>query len=126
MSPNGTIGVSFYDTRNDSTGKKTDQYFTFSSDGGLTWAPNVKVTSAQSDESGSGDPNDYGDYQNIAASATNWFAPVWTDSRRPGAHNRLLQGTDNQLRFHLIRHCPTHDAARVQVQPRCQVRPTAA
>ncbi|HEX9311767.1 MAG TPA: sialidase family protein [Actinomycetota bacterium] len=85
VSPNGTIGVSFYDTRNDPTGKKTDQFFTFSTDGGLTWAPNVKVTSAQSDESGSGDPNDYGDYQNIAASVANWFAPVWTDSRRPGA-----------------------------------------
>jgi len=81
VSPNGTVALSFYDTRNDSTGKKTDQYISFSTDGGVTWSANQRVTTAQSDESGAGDPNDYGDYEGNDASATNFFQAVWTDSR---------------------------------------------
>src|SRR5439155_18361278 len=63
VAPDGTIGVSFYDTRNDLTDKKTDIYWSFSTDGGDTWSPNARVTRAQSDESGFGDANDYGDYE---------------------------------------------------------------
>jgi len=85
VSPNGTVAVAFYDTRNDSTNKKTDTYISFSTDGGVTWSANQKITTAMSDESGFGDPNDYGDYQGIDASPANWFAISWTDSRIPGA-----------------------------------------
>jgi len=51
----------------------------------VTWSDNQKTTTAVSDESGFGDPNDYGDYQGIDASPANWFAISWTDSRIPGA-----------------------------------------
>jgi len=81
VSPNGTVGVSFYDTRADSTNKKTQQFATFSRDGGVTWSANKLVSSAQSDESGPGDPNDYGDYQGLDAGPRGSFAQVWTDSR---------------------------------------------
>ena len=84
VSPNGTVGVSFYDTRGDQpANKKTQQFVTFSRDGGVTWSANKLVTTAQSDESGPGDPNDYGDYQGLDAGPRGAFAQVWTDSR-PG------------------------------------------
>jgi hypothetical protein len=89
VSPDGTVGISFYDTRNDATNKKTDRYISFSSDCGVTWSANQKLTTAMSDESGAGDPNDYGDYEGGSAGAlgaTNFFQGVWTDSR-PGAKN---------------------------------------
>ncbi|TML01298.1 MAG: exo-alpha-sialidase [Actinobacteria bacterium] len=86
VSPNGTVALSFYDTRNDPNGKKTDQYISFSTDGGATWSANQRVTKVQSDESGAGDPNDYGDYEGGDASSTNFFQAVWTDSR-PTATN---------------------------------------
>jgi len=84
VSANGTVGVSFYDTRNDQpSNHKTDQFIAFSTNGGDAWSVNQKVTTAQSDESGAGDRNDYGDYEgNDAFGAAKWRV-VWTDSR-PG------------------------------------------
>lgn len=82
VSPKGVVGLSFYDTRNDPNDEKTDQYIAFSPDG-VSWSPNVKITTAQSDESGPGDPNDYGDYQGLDAAGRGFFQAVWTDSR-PG------------------------------------------
>jgi hypothetical protein len=86
VAPDGTVAVSFYDTRDDLTDKKTHQYVSFSTDGGDTWSANVRVTTGQSDESGFGDPNDYGDYEGSDASVAGWYAIVWTDSR-PGTKN---------------------------------------
>jgi hypothetical protein len=81
----GLVGLTWYDTRNDGTSKKTDQYFSSSLDG-ATWSANKKVTNAQSDESGSGaDGNDYGDYEGLDVGPAK-FAPIWTDSR-PGTLN---------------------------------------
>jgi hypothetical protein len=84
VAPNGTVGVAFYDTRDDNTlDEKTHTYISFSTNGGVTWTANERVTTGQSDESGAGDPNDYGDYQGIDTSSTSFFQVVWTDSR-PG------------------------------------------
>jgi hypothetical protein len=87
VSPTGTVAVAFYDTRDDNQADhKTNTYISYSADGGTTWSADGRVTSAQSDESGAGDPNDYGDHQGIDASSANWFQVVWTDSR-VGAKN---------------------------------------
>jgi hypothetical protein len=80
--PNGTVGVSFYDTRNDATNGKTDRYVAFSRDG-ARWTRNLKVTTAMSDETNSPDGNDYGDYQAIDG-AVGLVQLAWTDSRQPG------------------------------------------
>jgi hypothetical protein len=77
----GTIHVAWYDTRNDPNRQKTDIYYTKSTDGGLTFLPEVKVTSAMSDETTSGASADqYGDYGGLAARGGNAY-PFWSDRR---------------------------------------------
>jgi hypothetical protein len=90
VAPNGTVGVSFYDTRTDPAGKKTNRVIAFSTDGGATFGPNIKVTTHTSDETTAFDPNQYGDYQNSDASVDNLFYLTWTDDRQP-------QGAEEQF-----------------------------
>jgi hypothetical protein len=80
---NGTVNLAWYDARNDSKNKQVDVYFQSYSSAGVPSGPNVKVTTAQSDESNprTNNPNQYGDYMGIAASGGFAF-PVWTDHRK--------------------------------------------
>lgn len=88
---NGDVNLSFYDTRNDKTGNgfATDVYFTQSADGKAWLSPNVRVTTASSNEhdcsgtfpcSGIDYGNQYGDYEGLA-SFGGVSHPIWTDSR---------------------------------------------
>jgi hypothetical protein len=89
----GDVNLSFYDTRNDTTGSRfqTDVYFTQSSDSGATFlSPNVRVTTASSNEHdcnglfpcpGIDYGNQYGDYEGLV-SYGGVSHPIWTDSRR--------------------------------------------
>ena len=102
---NGVVNVSFYDTRNDTTGFRymTDTYLSRSSDGGASFAPNVRVSTASSNEHdcNGGFPcasinygNQQGDYEGIVAYG-GVAHPIWTDSRRnqepaPGCTTRGL------------------------------------
>jgi hypothetical protein len=47
----GSVSVSWYDTRNDPTRRKTDIFFALSTDGGVSFGPNVRVTTESTDES---------------------------------------------------------------------------
>jgi hypothetical protein len=77
----GTVHVMWRDTRNDSSRKKTDIYYTKSVDGGATFMPEVKVTSVMSDETTAGaSPDQYGDYEGLAAFMS-CASPFWTDRR---------------------------------------------
>jgi hypothetical protein len=79
---NGTIGAIYYDTVADPNRKKVDVYYQMSSDGGATWQPAVKVTTAMTDEtvSGADSGNQFGDYNSLSGYA-NAFFPSWTDRR---------------------------------------------
>lgn len=89
----GDVNLSFYDTRNDTTGSRymTDTYFTQSNDGGVSFrSPNVRVSSVSSNEHDCGGlfpcpginyGNQQGDYEGIV-SYGGVSHPVWTDSRR--------------------------------------------
>jgi hypothetical protein len=78
----GSVNLSWNDTRNDPTHVSTDIYYARSTDGGVSFAPNVKVTSAMTNESccGADLGNQYGDYEGIAAYGGS-IHPVWTDRR---------------------------------------------
>lgn len=89
----GDVNLSFYDTRNDTTGSRfqTDVFFAQSTDGGAAFlSPNVRVTTASSNEHdcnglfpcpGIDYGNQYGDYEGLV-SFNGVSHPVWTDSRR--------------------------------------------
>ncbi len=101
----GSVNISWYDTRNDPARRRTDFFFARSTDGGLTFSPNVRVTTQPTDEScpacedliaqtgftsstirfcrrncDSEIFNQYGDYTGIASFA-GISHPVWTDRR---------------------------------------------
>ncbi len=89
---NGVVNASFYDTRNDTTGAQymADIYLSRSSDGGATFAPNLRVSTASSNEH---DCNglfpcpaiDYGDQQGDYSGLVAFGGvahSIWTDSRR--------------------------------------------
>jgi hypothetical protein len=89
---NGEVDVSFYDTRNDTTGSRyeTDIYLARSADGGATFGPNVLVTNARSNEHDCAGVfpcaainygNQQGDYSGLVAYG-GVAHPIWTDSRR--------------------------------------------
>ena len=88
---NGVVNVSFYDTRNDTTGQRymTDTYLARSSDGAATFGANVRVSTVSSNEhdcngvfpcSAINYGNQQGDYEGIVAYG-GVAHPVWTDSR---------------------------------------------
>jgi hypothetical protein len=49
VAPNGRIDVGWYDFRNDDGHMLIDVYATYSTDGGATWAPNMRVTDRAAD-----------------------------------------------------------------------------
>jgi len=89
----GDVNISFYDTRNDTTGARfmTDVYFTQSNDGGASFrSPNVRTSSVSSNEhdcsgvfpcSAINYGNQQGDYEGLVSYA-GISHPIWTDSRR--------------------------------------------
>jgi hypothetical protein len=87
----GQVNVSFYDTRNDTTGSRfmTDVYLARSSDGGATFAPNLRASTVSSNEHDCNGVfpcaainygNQQGDYEGLV-SYGGISHPVWTDSR---------------------------------------------
>ena len=87
----GDVNVSFYDTRNDTTGGRyeTDIYLARSYDGGQTFGPNVRVSDVSSNEhdcagvfpcAGINYGNQQGDYSGLVAFG-GIAHPIWTDSR---------------------------------------------
>ena len=87
---NGVVNVSFYDTRNDTTGSRfmTDTYLSRSGDG-ANFGANVRVSTVSSNEhdcngvfpcSAINYGNQQGDYEGIVAYG-GVAHPVWTDSR---------------------------------------------
>ncbi len=90
----GTVSVVWYDTRDSTTNRQTQVYYARSTDGGVTFEPNVRVTdggaqftnhTTSSDENLTDNPNangnQYGDYLGLAV-ANRQASVVWADSRQ--------------------------------------------
>jgi hypothetical protein len=86
----GVVNVSFYDTRNDSTGGKFETDVYLSQGDGVSFAPSLRVTDAKSNEHDCNGlfpcpsidyGNQQGDYEGVAAFG-GAVHPIWTDSRR--------------------------------------------
>jgi hypothetical protein len=83
----GIVAVGFYDCRNDDGVSGTDNipnddaeyYATFSTDGGVTWAPNVRLSGGFSNATDSGAGVDFGDFVGQSAFAGKFYA-VWADN----------------------------------------------
>src|SRR5712692_9371854 len=100
----GDVTVSYYDTQNDATGQRlmTDVYLSRSTDGGVSWVRDVRVTTQSSNEHdcnglfpcpGINYGNQYGDYEGLVSFSGISHA-IWTDSRNqqnaaPGCRTNL-------------------------------------
>jgi hypothetical protein len=76
----GVIHAVFYDRRLDPVNRLFDLYYTQSSDGGLTWSPNERITTVSSDPSQAALAGLIGEYVGLSA----WRGEVqmaWTDTR---------------------------------------------
>jgi hypothetical protein len=81
----GAVDLSWNDSRNDTTNASTDIFFAQSTNGGASVSPNVRITSAPTNETVAGADlgNQYGDYEGIAAFGGS-IHPIWTDRRAGG------------------------------------------
>ena len=81
---NDHVGVVWYDARNDTTNnQQVDIYVAVSTDGGVSWSPNQRVTTAASDASTANsarEGNNYGEYLG-AVSGSGAIHAAWTDAR---------------------------------------------
>ncbi len=78
----GSINLSWNDTRNDPSRLSTDIFYARSTNGGLSFNSNVRVTTAPTNETccDADLGNQYGDYEGITALGGS-IHPVWTDRR---------------------------------------------
>jgi hypothetical protein len=101
----GDVAVSWYDGRNDlGTGGPGDTdgipnddtqiWATFSTDGGVSFAPNFQVSAGTSNASDAHSFFDFGDYTH-AAFASHLFYPAWSDNSNSTGQNP--DGTLHQL-----------------------------
>ncbi len=101
----GSVNAAWYDTRNDANAHRAQMYYARSSNGGVSFEPNILLNDSGSgwnnhvdyfDESSldnlAFNSNQYGDYSGIAA-FNRQVHPFWTDSRQfyPAATGTLLE-----------------------------------
>jgi hypothetical protein len=87
VGPDGTVDASWLDRRDDPGHHLYDAYYSYSLDGGLTWAKNLRVTNVSSDEKYSHHQNGMvflGDYRDMR-SARGQATMIWVDTRNQKA-----------------------------------------
>ena len=70
VAPNGRIDAVWYDTRNASNNIDSQLFYSWSTDGGLSWAPNVAVSDAFNPQAGFPNNPKIGDYITIVSDNT--------------------------------------------------------
>jgi hypothetical protein len=67
VAPNGRLDVFWYDTRSNTNNNYSELYYSYSVDGGLSWAPNRVVSAAFDPSLGYPQQNKIGDYIGVVA-----------------------------------------------------------
>src|SRR5881409_4472305 len=70
VAPNGRIDSVWYDTRNAANNTDSQLFYSWSTDGGVTWSPNVAVSNAFNPFEGYPNQNKIGDYITIVSDST--------------------------------------------------------
>jgi hypothetical protein len=70
VAPNGRLDAVWYDTRNAANNTDSQLFYSFSTDAGVTWAPNAAVSAAFTPFEGYPNQNKIGDYITIVSDAT--------------------------------------------------------
>ena len=92
VAPNGRIDVVWYDTRNATNNIDSQLFYSYSTDGGLTWATNIEVSSSFNPQAGYPSNNKIGDYITIVSDATGgnvaYAATYNVNSNAVGGHEQ--------------------------------------
>jgi hypothetical protein len=70
VAPNGRLDAVWYDTRNASNNTDSQLFYSFSTDAGVTWSPNVEVSNAFNPFEGYPNQSKIGDYITIVSDET--------------------------------------------------------
>ena len=70
VAPNGRIDVVWYDTRNGGNHINSQLFYSWSTDGGVTWAPNIAVSASFNPQAGFPQNQKIGDYITIVSDNT--------------------------------------------------------
>jgi hypothetical protein len=70
VAPNGRLDSVWYDTRNAANNTDSQLFYSFSTDGGVTWAPNITVSASFNPFEGYPNQSKIGDYITIVSDAT--------------------------------------------------------
>ena len=70
VAPNGRLDAVWYDTRNAANNTDSQLFYSWSTDGGVTWAPNVQVSNAFNPFEGYPNQSKIGDYITIVSDST--------------------------------------------------------
>jgi hypothetical protein len=97
-SPDGTLHLSWYDRRDDPNNLLYHRYYSRSTDGGLTWSANARVSDAPSDPAAVLGPDGnatIGLYSGLAANSSR-VLPFWVDTRAgtPAGEQRIYTDPD--------------------------------
>ena len=121
VAPNGRLDAVWYDTRNAANNTDSQLFYSWSTDAGVTWSPNVAVSNAFNPFEGYPNQNKIGDYitivsdntgGNVAYSATFNFNPKPGPTRR----RRLLRAGVSDGRRHA--YSDTYSFAHTYVRQR--------
>lgn len=107
IAPNGRIDVAWYDYRNDVGSQLTDAYYTYSKDGGATWAPNIRLSEHASDRHIGFFAGNGGVRAPIGIASSNEAAYVaWEDTR-----NATSSSAAQDIEFSAVQHSPLPPAS---------------
>ena len=92
VAPNGRIDVAWYDTRNAANNIDSQLFYSYSTDSGATWAPNIAISSSFNPQAGFPQNQKIGDYITIVSDATGgnvaYAATFNTNPNAVGGHEQ--------------------------------------